>query len=123
MGISIEAPMVKTASRPGYQQPNDLDRKRIERTLKARKRYRYVSPRVLPVPGGYRIESPCCSRNIAGDGAVVDVALLTYQDDSGSWTLYRKDHAAGAWEYHNSYGRLIDLLEQLNVDPDRKFWQ
>lgn len=26
--------------------PNDLDRKRIERALKARKRYRYVSPSV-----------------------------------------------------------------------------
>lgn len=40
--------------------PNDVDRKRIERAIKTRKRYRYVSPSVLAVSGGYRIESPCC---------------------------------------------------------------
>ena len=59
--------------------PNDFDRKRIERALKARKRYRYVTPRVAAVTDGYRIESPCCSRNIDPDGGVVDVALLLYR--------------------------------------------
>ena len=47
-----------------FAHPNDLDRKRIERALKVRKRYRYVTPNVTTTVGGYRIESPCCSRNI-----------------------------------------------------------
>jgi hypothetical protein len=56
--------------------PNELDRRRIERLLKRRKRYRYVSPTVEAVTSGYRVESPCCSRNIDREGGVVDVALL-----------------------------------------------
>lgn len=40
--------------------PNEVDRKRIECALGSRGRYRYVSPSVKPVKGGYLIESPCC---------------------------------------------------------------
>jgi Protein of unknown function (DUF3024) len=103
--------------------PNDLDQKRIERVLKARKRYRYVSPSVAAVIGGYRIESPCCSRNIDPEGGVIDVALLLYDPDRANWQLFRKDHEKGTWEFHSTHNRLIELLDQLNADPERKFWQ
>ena len=103
--------------------PNDLDRKRIERALKARQRYRYVTPIVTTVRGGYRIESPCCSRNIDPDGTVVDVALVLYDAACGAWQLYRKDHANGTWELESTHDRLVELLDRLNVDPERQFWQ
>ncbi|MEA1651203.1 hypothetical protein UAJ10_19520 [Nitrospirillum sp. BR 11164] len=101
--------------------PNDLDRKRIERALTARKRYLYVQPSVLPAADGYRVESPCCSRNVDASGGVIDVALIECRQ--GTWFLYRKDHRRGAWELHGSYGRLRDLLDPLTVDADRLFWQ
>jgi hypothetical protein len=103
--------------------PNDFDRKRIERALKTRKRYRYVTPSVAVVTDGYRIESPCCSRNIDPEGGIVDVALLLHDADRRAWQLFRKDHERGKWELHSTYDRLIELLAQLNADPERKFWQ
>ncbi|MDR3463980.1 MAG: DUF3024 domain-containing protein [Beijerinckiaceae bacterium] len=103
--------------------PNDLDRKRIERALGRRARYRYVSPRVLPEATGYRIESPCCSRNIDADGGVIDVALIEYDDSDRTWSLYRKDHHAGNWELYSRHSRLAELLDHLNIDPERKIWQ
>lgn len=106
-----------------FRHPNDLDRKRIERALKERKRYRYVRPSVLAVTGGYRIESPCCSRNIDAEGGVIDVALIEYREEAEAWHLYRKNHAQGVWELDAAYGRLSELLDGLNADPERKFWQ
>lgn len=103
--------------------PNDFDCKRIERALLARQRYRYVSPRVLAVAGGYRIESPCCSRNVDADGNVIDIAFIEYEAATKSWRLYCKDHAEGDWALENSYARLNEALARLNADPDRKFWQ
>jgi len=107
--------------RPAH--PNDVDRKRIERALKVRKRYRYVTPSVATVAGGYRIESPCCSRNIDPDGGVVDIALLIHDALRPAWQLFRKDHKRRAWELHSTYDRLGDLLDKLNADPERAFWQ
>ena len=106
-----------------FPHPNDLDRKRIERALKARKRYRYVVPSVRAVMGGYLIESPCCSRNIDADCGIIDVALLQYDDDLGSWQLYRKDHGSERWDLHSTHARLPELLDLLNIDPERTFWQ
>ena len=103
--------------------PNEFDLKRIERALKGRLRYRYVTPGVLAVSGGYRIESPCCSRNIDRDGGVVDVALLLYEEGRGAWRLFRKDHGRGSWELHSIHARLNELLEELIADPGRRFWQ
>lgn len=108
---------------PRAAHPNELDRKRIERALGARKRYRYVSPTVSPVSGGYSIASPCCSRNIDPEGGIVDVALLLYDAAAAMWQLFRKDHATGAWALHSLHPRLPGLLELLNSDPDRIFWQ
>lgn len=104
-------------------QPNELDQVRIERALKARRRYRYVSPHVHAVGAGYRIESPCCSRNIDRDGGMIDIALLLFDDDRGEWRLFSKDHKRGSWELQGCYPRLNELLASLNADPERRFWQ
>ncbi len=103
--------------------PNDLDRKRIERALQKRKRYRYVSPTVVAVSGGYHISSPCCSRNIDPDGGIIDVALVLHDPLTSGWHLFRKDHDTGAWTLHSVHDRLPTLLDLLNSDPERTFWQ
>jgi len=103
--------------------PNDLDRKRIERALASRRRYRYVSPIVEPAIGGYDVRSPCCSRNIDKDGGVIDVALLRHDAASGAWRLFWRDHGTGLWELHSMHPRLMTAIEELNADPERTFWQ
>lgn len=103
--------------------PNDVDRKRIERALSSRRRYLYVKPSVLLVPCGYHIQSPCCSRNVDADGGVIDVALVTFHSGPHPWHLHRKVHGQGVWEFHSRHRRLIDILEVVNVDADRQFWQ
>jgi hypothetical protein len=103
--------------------PNELDRRRIERALQSRQRYRYVSPRVAPVSGGYLIESPCCSRNIDAEGGVIDVALLHHDAASATWQLFRKDHKKGVWKLHSTHQRLAEVTNALNADPERVFWQ
>jgi hypothetical protein len=116
------ASQIRTVVSP-FAHPNDLDRKRIERALKSRKRYRYVTPSVTMTIGGYRIESPCCSRNIDRDGGIVDVALLLHDAECARWQLFRKDHDKGLWQLDSTHERLPSALERLNVDPDRTFWQ
>jgi hypothetical protein len=103
--------------------PNELDRRRIERALEARKRYRYVTPSVDPIGGGYVIRSACCSRNVDPQGGIVDVALLLWVPGAQPWQLYRKHHEARQWLLHSLHQRLAQLLEQLNTDPQRQFWQ
>jgi hypothetical protein len=103
--------------------PNELDLGRIKRGLRKRLRYRYVTPRVLPVDNGYRIESPCCSRNIDAQGGPVDVALILFDDAGGGPQLFSKNHAQSCWEFHSQYTRLAELLDALNADPERAFWQ
>jgi hypothetical protein len=103
--------------------PNEFDRKRIERTLKTRQRYRYVTPRVAETEGGYRIESPCCSRNIDRSGGVIDVALLLHDAEQARWQLFRKDHASRVWVLDGDYDLLVQLLTRLSADPERIFWQ
>lgn len=103
--------------------PNELDRRRIERALRSRRRYRYVRPDVVAVAGGYRIRSACCSRNIDADGGVIDIALLHHDGSGGIWQLFRKDHKTGAWQLHSTHHRLAELTDELNADPGRLFWQ
>lgn len=107
----------------GCPQPNDVDRKRIERALADRQRYRYVSPSVRAVRGGYLVESPCCSRNVDPDGGVVDVALLQYVQELGAWQLHHRGHATQEWQLYATFERLAELLDVLNVDPERIFWR
>ncbi len=103
--------------------PNDVDRKRIERALKHRKRYRYVTPEVRPIPNGYQIVSACCSRNIDAEGGVIDIARLEFHPPTRGWRLYRKEHETDQWVRHGDYRALTQILELLNEDPDRRFWQ
>jgi hypothetical protein len=103
--------------------PNELDCRRIERALRSRQRYRYVTPNVAGVAGGYLIESPCCSRNIEAEGGVIDVALLRYDNAGAAWQLSRKDHGRGVWVLHSTHQRLASVTDVLNADPERVFWQ
>jgi hypothetical protein len=71
--------MTQGRAAPGRGQPAsvvDFTQRRIERALRERARYRYVSPRVLRDADGFRIESPCCSRNVDPGGGVIDIARL-----------------------------------------------
>ena len=103
--------------------PNEFDRMRIERALKSRQRYRFVTPRVAQVDGGYKVESPCCSRNIDRSGGVIDVALMLHDADRSQWQLFRKDHRTESWLLDGDHQRLNDALQRLNADPERIFWQ
>ncbi|MHC4046157.1 DUF3024 domain-containing protein [Bradyrhizobium xenonodulans] len=103
--------------------PNEVDRKRIECALGSRRRYRYVSPSVKPVKGGYLIESPCCSRDIDKDGGVIEVALIHHDAVCGLWKMFWKDHARGIWQFHSVHQRLSAATDELNADLDRVFWR
>ncbi len=111
------------AERNANPHPNDVDRKRIERALAQRQRYRYVSPYVRKEADGYRIESPCCSRNVDQDGGVIDIARLEYLGQGRSWLLYRRDHNLAQWLVEGEYGSLTAVLQKLNEDPQRIFWR
>jgi hypothetical protein len=107
----------------GSAQPNEFDYKRIQRALEQRRRYRYVTPLLLKTANGYRIQSPCCSRTVDPDGGLIDIALLLFDEGKGNWRLLRKDHAVGVWELESEFSRLAELLDHLNEDGDRRFWQ
>ncbi len=113
-------PPEATAAR--LYKPNAFDRKRVERAIRERSRYRYVTPVVRNVEGGFQIESPCCSRRVDAEGGVVDIALLLCPQP-GEWKLYSKDHSAAQWLLHGTYQWLVELLEELKNDPQQKFWQ
>ncbi len=116
--------LASMASGPGPSQrhPNELDRRRILRALARRTRYRYVSPEVTPEPSGYRVVSPCCSRNIDRAGGKIDIARFEYDAAQEQWRLYARNHAAQLW-VPQGQGRLHELLGMLNEDPKRIFWQ
>jgi hypothetical protein len=105
---------------------------RLELALAQRARYKYVKPRVLPHGEGYRVESPCCSRNVDPTGGVIDIALLLPPgsqapdaqppDTAAGWSLFSRNHATHRWEWQAANPRLADLLERLCVDAQRVFW-
>lgn len=99
----------------------DFARRQIERALRSRVRYRYVHPSVVSEPAGYRIESPCCSRNVDPVGGVIDIAWLARRAD-GLWCLYARDHAMRCWVEHCTGADLPALLDVLCVDAARVFW-
>lgn len=109
------------AAVPGAH-PNELDLRRIRRALESRRRYRYVEPRVLGSVDGYRIESPCCSRNVDPHGGVIDIARLEPAPASGQWLLQRRDHPGQDWVVHGAFASLGAALDVLTEDPDRLFW-
>jgi len=111
----------------------DFMQRRLERALRQRVRYRYVRPRVLREGEGFRVESPCCSRNVDPAGGVIDIALLSPaapHDARGrraakaprGWRLHARDHVAGAWVLQHESERLDELLDLLCVDAQRVFW-
>lgn len=104
-------------------QPNEMDLKRIERALKNRKRYRYVTPQVRSMKNGYLITSPCCSRNIDPSGGEIDIARLEFLEENQHWRLFQKDHAEGQWVFYADYPALATILSVLRDDPERRFWQ
>ena len=109
----------------------DLMQHRLERALRERTRYRYVRPRVLREGDAFRIESPCCSRNVDTEGGVIDIALLApgtprlSRSQPGrtvqSWRLFARDHAAGAWVAQDESDELGELMDVLCVDAQRIF--
>ena len=115
-------PIAPAAFPAGAVQPNELDLRRIVRALDERARYRYVEPRVQAVDGGYRIVSPCCSRNIDEAGGDIDIARIEYAPAFGEWHLYRKDHQTGGWVLHACLPLIGQALAELCRDPQRVFW-
>lgn len=113
---------VACADRPDHDHPNEFDCRRIARLLESRRRYRYVEPRVVPIPNGYRIESPCCSRNVDPAGGVIDIALIEHCSDQDPWALYRKVHPEDTWIIDSRHPSLTAVLALLNEDVDRLFW-
>lgn len=105
-----------------WPHPNEVDRRRIEKMLRERERYRYVSPRVAPAEHGYLIKSPCCSRTVDPVGGEIDIARIEFQEN-GCWLLYRKDDPSRHWRAHSEYTQLTTLLERLVADPMRDFWR
>jgi Protein of unknown function (DUF3024) len=103
--------------------PNAIDCKRIEKSLATRVRYRYVTPRVLAVENGYKIVSPCCSRNIDKTGGEIDIALVEFDAANAVWRLYHRDHQAQSWVPYGEYPKLHALLAPLMEDSARRFWQ
>ncbi len=102
--------------------PNEIDLRRIVLALDRRERYRYVTPRVVAdeEEHGYRIESPCCSRNVEPAGGIIDIALLKHLKPH--WLLYRKDHDYSTWVLHSVTGTLQEALQILLPDAERVFW-
>ena len=98
----------------------DMDRRRIERALRQRVRYRYVRPMVVRELDGWRIVSPCCSRNIDAQGGLIDIAWLC--NEPPIWRLYARDHARAIWVEHERSQQLLDLLDVICLDPQRVFW-
>ncbi len=130
MSLTAEAVQIPPSSGDGQLsdrtlaagQPNELDLRRIQRSLRARARYRYVSPLVIAEAAGYRIVSACCSRNVDLAGGTIDIARISFDGQCGCWCVESKNHATGCWE-PQAQGRLHEVLSLLNRDPQRRFWQ
>jgi len=99
----------------------DLIQHRLQRALRMRQRYRYVTPRVSAEGSGFLIQSPCCSRNVDPLGGLIDIALLAPMA-GGHWRLSSRDHVAGCWVERLRDLPLDVLLDALCVDAERAFW-
>ena len=99
----------------------DLMQHRLQRALRERLRYRYVKPSVLAEGDNFRIQSPCCSRNVDPQGGKIDIALLVPQA-CGHWSLCARDHASSTWIVRFQNQPLDAALELLCVDTERQFW-
>ncbi len=121
-----------TAPSRGSARVVDFMQQRLERALRHRVRYRYVKPRVVREGEAFRIQSPCCSRNVDPAGGVIDIALLspaTLRRVPGQpvraadcWRLYARDHATGTWTPKHESAHIDDLMDVLCVDAQRIYW-
>jgi len=131
---------------PSPGQVLNLIQHRLEHALRQRVRYRYVQPQVLHEGTHYRIQSPCCSRNVDKQGGLIDIALLVPPGESspveppapaadsalnaaadvlappGDWRLYHRNHQAAVWALHQSCARLQTLIDTVCLDAQRVFW-
>jgi len=122
--MSIASALFRHAEAPApARHPNEFDLLRVTRALEARERYRYVTPSVVPVVSGYLVRSPCCSRTVDPEGGEIDVALLNWDEAHREWSLSLRDHDAACWIADSRFARLGELLERLNADTGRLFWQ
>lgn len=112
---------VRAAVAPRRGAVGDLTLHRMQRALRERVRYRYVQPVVSREGDCFRIQSPCCSRNVDPGGGVIDIALLI-PNGPNHWTLCARDHANQAWVARLRGQPLDVLLEALCVDDARQFW-
>lgn len=106
---------------PASGQVHDLMQRRLERALRQRVRYRYVQPSVLREGDSFRIQSPCCSRNVDPTGGLIDIALLV-PHESGRWCLCSRDHTQATWVAQFQDQPLNLLMDLLCVDTERQFW-
>lgn len=115
----------RAADQPGQRpapDPGELVRRRIERALRARRRYRYVQPFVVAQEGGFVVLSPCCSRNVDASGGTIAIARLEEDPEHGQWRLFSREHSSACWRL-GAQGRLSELLEMLQQDPQRNYWK
>ena len=105
----------------GAGQVVDLSPARIQRALAARRRYKYVQPRVEREGEGWRIVSPNCSRNIDPQGGEIAIAWLQ-PDAGGLWQLHSRDHVKQAWRLEVPGLTLADALVLLCDDPLGVYW-
>jgi hypothetical protein len=119
----MNARRVRAPARPaaGGAKVVDLDRRRIERALRERSRYKYVQPRVEALGAGWKVVSPNCSRNIDKQGGEIDIAWLL-RSDEGGWLLHARDHLQGCWVCKTGRLSLAEALAQLCADPQRAYW-
>lgn len=106
---------------PVTAQVHDFIQHRLERALRQRVRYRYVQPSVLREGESFRIQSPCCSRNVDPSGGVIDIALLV-PSAAQRWCLCARDHINSTWVSRFKDEPLDQLLDLLCVDTERQFW-
>lgn len=99
----------------------DLMQHRLQRALRQRARYRYVRPQVLREGDGFRIQSPCCSRNVDSSGGPIDIALLV-PDVMRGWLLCSRDHQHQVWVPRKESDSVEVLITALCTDADRHFW-
>ena len=102
--------------------PNELDQRRVERALRNRHRYRYVTPAVQAVEQGYLVTSPNCSRNIDAQGGEIEIARFEFDAAASRWRLYYKNHVQPGWCLGAEASQLAELLTELCQDPARRYW-
>ncbi|PXW94411.1 hypothetical protein C7444_114110 [Sphaerotilus hippei] len=99
----------------------DLSRRRIERALERRARYKYVQPRLEREGHGWKIVSANCSRNIDPMGGEIDIAW--FEPEGDRWALHARDHASGRWVRKGAGLTLPRALDLVCEDRDREYWQ